>query len=91
MSLKDSPIVAVIIFKDGNRRHFYGDKYEKENCNVMVYLLRKMALKMLQDIKGIQMYDNRILDGDRLIFEYQQGVTLKNNLKNYLGENYDPK
>lgn len=91
MSSKECPIVAKVIFKDGNRVIFKGDRYEKENCNVMVYNLRKMLLGMMPRIKSIQMFDNRILNGDRIILEFQNGYCLKNNLKSYLGEQYDPK
>lgn len=91
MSSKKCPITAKVIFKDGNKVIFKGDRYEKENCNIMVYNLRKMLLKKMSKIKSIQMYDNRIMEGDRIILEVQNEICLKNDLKSYLGESYNPK
>ena len=91
MNSKKSPIVAKVIFKNGKTVHFQGNRYEKDDCNVMVYKLRIMLLKLIHKIDVIQMFDNRILSGDRMIFEHQYGVNLKNNLKSYLGDGYDPK
>jgi lipopolysaccharide/colanic/teichoic acid biosynthesis glycosyltransferase len=91
MSSKECPIVAKVLFSDGNTVFFKGDRYVKDgDCNLMVYKLRTMLIKLYPKTKSIQMFDNRIMTGDRIIFEYQNGIMLKNDLKSYLGENYNP-
>lgn len=93
MSLKDCLITATVIFTDGNKRYFRGDRFEKEDKKLMVYNLRKMLLKFeMSKIKVIQMYDNeKMASEDRMILHYEQGVMLRNNLVNYLGADYNPK
>ena len=92
MSIKQSPIVAKVIFMDGNRRFFDGTRFEKEVVNLMVYHLRKMLLGYFDagKIKEIQMFDNTKLS-DRIILEYKDGVMLRNDLASYLGNDYNPK
>jgi hypothetical protein len=91
MSIKQSPIVAKVIFKDGNRRFFAGTRFEKELINVMVYHIRKMLLSFFNEgkIREIQIFDNTKM-GDRLIFEYKHETVLKNDLASYLGNDYNP-
>jgi hypothetical protein len=95
MSLKDSPITAMAIFNDtpGQKKYFRGDRYEKENFNMMVYNLRKMFLKMGMDkIKELQIFDNRrMASEDRVILHYAGGIVLRNDLETYLGKDYNPK
>lgn len=91
MSLKDCPITATVVFTDKNKRYFRGDRFEKEDKNLMVYNLRKMLLKFeIKRIYEIQMFDNTILS-DKIILHYCDGVMLKNDLINYLGATYNPK
>ncbi len=92
MSIKQSPIVAKVIFTDGNLRFFDGSRYEKEVINLMVYHLRKMILGFFHEgkIKEIQMFDNTKLS-DRIILEFKDGVMLRNDLASYLGKDYNPK
>ena len=93
MSLKDCLVTATVVFMDGNKRYFRGDKFEKENKKLMVYNLRKMLLKFeMSKIKVIQIFDNEIMASeDRMILHFDQGVMLRNNLANYLGADYNPK
>ncbi len=86
----DSPINAKIIFKDGNKRIFYGNRYEKEDMGQMVLSLRKMTLKFLHNIHTVQFFDNTITKGNKVFFEYKNGVVLMNNMVNYLGNNFNP-
>lgn len=92
MSIKNAPIVAEIIFMDGNLRFFDGSRYEKESKKLMVYHLRKMMLRYFHSgvIKEIRMFDNTKLS-DRLIFEFIDGAMLRNDLASYLGADYNPK
>jgi len=87
---KDSPINAKVIFKDGNSVIFYGNRYETEDIGQMVLNLRKMILKMLDKIDTVQMFDNTIIKGNKMFFEYKKGVVLMNNMINYLGNNFNP-
>ncbi|MFY9307807.1 MAG: hypothetical protein WAQ28_02040 [Bacteroidia bacterium] len=95
MSLKDCPITAVAIFHDtpGAKKYFRGDRYEKENHNMMVYNLRKMFLKMgLEKIKELQIFDNtKMTFEDRVILHCVDGIVIRNDLETYLGKDYNPK
>lgn len=86
----DSPVNAKVIFKDGNKMIFYGNRYEKEDIGVMVLNLRKMALKYLDKIHTVQFFDNTIIKGNKMFFEYKNGIVLMNNMVNYLGHNFNP-
>lgn len=86
-SVKNSPVVAKIKFKDGNIRHWAGNRFEKECINTMVYNLRKACLKNIKHISEIQIYDNT-RQGDRLIFEFSEGINKINLLPEYLGTDY---
>jgi hypothetical protein len=95
MSVKESPINAKVVFNDGNVRHWAGNRFEKENCNVMVALLRTAILKKWFHVKEVKIYDNRKENPkERLIFHATKdaggSITFVNDLKNYLGENYNP-
>lgn len=89
---KKSPVVAKVIFTDGNTRYFSGNFYEKEDINIMVYNLRKMLLTFFHNkkINAAQIFDNTLID-NRIIFEYKHDTVLTNNLASYLGQNYNPK
>lgn len=91
MDIKQSPIVAKVIFTDGNTRFFSGTRYEKEVVNVMVYHLRKMLLGFFhaEKIREAQIYDNTKMN-DRIIFEFKHGAVLRNDLASYLGNDYNP-
>lgn len=90
--MRNAPIVAKVIFKDGNRRFFDGSRYEKEELGAMVYKLRNMLINFHRagKIKEVQMYDNTRTD-DRLILEYKDGIMLRNDLASYLGKDYNAK
>jgi hypothetical protein len=93
MPLKDCPINAKLIFKDGNTRHWAGDRYVKDgDCNQMVYNLRAAILKRWDKTKEVQMFDNRKLD--KLILHITNGpegvIVLRNDLREYLGKDYNP-
>lgn len=86
----DSPINASVKFKNGKKCIFYGNRFEKEDIGVMVMNLRKLCLKSIDQIDTIQFFDNTIVKGNKLFFEYKQGIVLMNNLVNYLGHNFNP-
>ena len=76
MSLKECPIVAIIVFKNGNSRPFRGDRYEKNNKIIMLYNLKKMITKHWDKIKSVRIFDNTIMPpNDKIIFEYDCEVS----------------
>lgn len=95
------PIVMSIIYNQGSRAGIplirRGDRYVTDNnIPMMVYNLRKMALKNIDAIQQIIIYDNRLPMGHRTIFEVFRDtennlITLKNELKSYLlPNNFQP-